>query len=223
MEILIGIVVGALILALVVWGMLAEQKRRAALLALAQRLGLSYRSDRDRALAERFGFLNRLNQGAQRYGENLFSGRLDGHEVLAFDYHYETYSSDSKGRRQTHHHYLSVYALMLPRSFPELTICREGWLSKIAQAFGYDDIDFESAEFSRNFCVRAKDKRFAYDFCHPTCMEYLLGNADLDIEVEHNVLAMVFRGRLKLDLIEPNLRRLLHLRSLMPEYLFAIP
>lgn len=221
MEILIGIVIGMLVLTAVVWGIVAERKRRAALVALAGRLGLSYRPERDRRLAERFGFLDRLNQGANRYCENMFSGRFKGCDILVFDYHYETYSSDSKGNRQTHHHHLAVFVLFLLREFPELTIGREGWLSKVAQAFGYDDIDFESAEFSRKFCVRSKDKRFAYDFCNPACMEYLLENDDLAIEVERNILAFVFTGRLKADLIEPNLDRLTHLRSLMPDYLFA--
>jgi hypothetical protein len=66
-----------------------------------------------------------------------------------------------KGNQQTNHHYFSFFFLTLPMGFPELRITKEGLFSKIAQAFGYDDIDFESAEFSRAFCVRSKDKKFA--------------------------------------------------------------
>ena len=102
---------------------------------------------------------------------------------------------------------------------PELTIGPEGFFSKIAQAVGYDDIDFESHEFSRQFCVRSRDKKFAYDVCHARMIEYLMANDDLVIEIEHQALALYFSRRLDPALIEPNLTRLIQIRNLMPEYL----
>ena len=143
--------------------------------------------------------------------------------MLAFDYHYETHSTDSKGNQQTQHHYFSFFILLLPCVFPELKIYKEGFGSKIAQAFGYEDIDFESAEFSRQFCVRSKDKRFAYDVCHAQMIEYLMENRDLNIEIEANALALAFGTCLAPDKIEENLARLLQLRQLLPDYLFATP
>jgi hypothetical protein len=172
-------------------------------------------------LARRYNFLDKLRTGDNRYAFNALSGNHQGHEVTAFDYHYETHSTDSKGHRQTHHHYLSVFILHLPVSFPELVIGREGFFSKVAQAFGYDDIDFESHEFSRKFCVRSKNKKFAYDVCHARMMEYLLANDDLTIEIDGDALAITFNSRLHPERIEPNLDRLVALRSLMPDYLFS--
>ena len=137
------------------------------------------------------------------------------------DYHYKTHSHSSKGHRQTHHHYFSFFILLLPVHFPELRITREGLLSKVAQVFGYDDIDFESAEFSRKFCVRAKDKKFAYDVCHTRLMEYLLANDDLSLEIEGRALALAFGSRRETAAIEFNLRRLVEIRSHLPEYLFT--
>jgi len=110
--------------------------------------------------------------------------------------------------------------LTLPIIFPELKIGREGFISKIGQALGYDDIDFESHEFSRKFCVRSKNKKFAYDFCNSQMIEYLLANSDLTIEVENNALAISFDRRLEAQQIEMNLDRLVKIRSLMPNYLF---
>ena len=215
-------VVGFLVLVvvLVVLGVLAERKRREALRRLAGRLGFRFRQERDRGLASECAFLDRLRRGSNRYAFNIMEGEYRGSPVLVFDYHYETHSTDSKGRSRTHHHYLCCYLMRLPKRFPELTVAREGLLSKIAQAFGYDDIDFESHEFSRKFCVRSKDKRFAYDFCHARMMEYLLANPDLSVEVEGNALAFVFSGRLKPGTVEGNLQRLAEVRALMPEYLF---
>ena len=218
--ILIFVLFAAIVVAAIIFGAIAARKRREALAALALRLGLNYRADDDHSLADRFEFLDALARGSNRYAFNTLSGVYQGHEVLVFDYHYETHSTDSKGRRQTHHHYFSFFILMLPQSFPELRVTREGMFSRIAQAFGYDDIDLESAEFSRAFCVRSKDKRFAYDICHAQMMEYLLANRDLSIEIEGPALALAFDKRLSAEEIETNLRRLLEIRSRLPEYLF---
>ncbi len=214
--VIVGIAIGAAI-----FGALAAKRRREEMLSLAGRLGLSFNPDKDRALADRFQFLDALAKGSNRYAFNLLAGMYQGHEVLVFDYHYETHSHGSKGQRRTHHHYFSFFVLLLPRSFPELRITPESLFSKIAQAFGYDDIDFESAEFSRAFCVRSPDKRFAYDVCHARMMEYLLSNRDLLMEIERNALAMGFGKRLEPAQIEANLHRLLMLRSHLPEYLFT--
>lgn len=219
--ILIFILFLGLVIASVIYGVIAAKKRREELLQLAARLGFTFAAENDYSLASRYGFLDKLAQGSNRYAHNILSGQYQNHEVLAFDYHYETHSTDSKGHRQTHHHQLSCFILQLPRTFPELTIVREGWFSKVAQVFGYADIDFESAEFSRSFCVRSKDKKFAYDVCHAQMMEYLLANCDLSVEIENNILALVFGARLSAAQIEANLQRLIEIRSRMPEYLFA--
>jgi hypothetical protein len=218
--ILIFILFAIVVIAAIICGALAAKKRREEMAALAARLGLSFNPENDRGLAGQFSFLDKLAQGSNRYAFNVLSGLYRGHEVLAFDYHYETHSTDSKGRHQTHHHYFSFFILMLPRSFPELTIVREGMFSKIAQAFGYDDIDFESAEFSRTFCVRSRDKRFAYDACNGQMMEYLLANRDLNLEIEDRALALAFSKRLATPEIERNLERLLDIRARLPAYLF---
>ena len=69
--------------------------------------------------------------------------------------------------------------------------------------------------------MRSADKRFAYDFCNTRMVEYLLANDDLNIEVDEDALAILFNHRVDLARIEPNLNRLVALRSLMPEYLFS--
>lgn len=218
--VIIGLFIAAFVV-VAIFAARAAKRRREEMAALAARLGFAFNPEKDYALAGRFEFLNQLAQGSNRYAFNVLSGEYQRNEVLVFDYHYETHSTDSKGHRQTHHHYFSFFILMLPVSFPELRITKEGVLSKIAQAFGYDDVDFESAEFSRTFCVRAKDKKFAYDVCHPQMMEYLLAHRDLSIEIERNALALAFSKRLAAAEIEFNLQRLLEIRSRLPEYLFA--
>src|SRR5512145_1786506 len=130
--ILIFVLFAAIVIAAIIFGAIAARKRREAMAALALRLGLNYQAAKDHSIADRFAFLDALARGSNRYAFNILSGVYQGHEVLVFDYHYETHSTDSKGRRQTHHHYFSFFVLMLPRAFPELRITKEGLFSKIA-------------------------------------------------------------------------------------------
>jgi len=210
-------------LAIGVWSysVVAARKRREALFALATRLGLGFDASENYELAERFAFLKQLARGENQYAFNVFSGTYQENQVLVFDYHYETHSTDGKGNRTTQHHYFSFFILLLPVRFPDLTIRRENFLTRIAGVFGYQDIKFESAEFSKTFCVRSPDRKFAYDVCHAKMMEYLLANRDLSLEIENEALALAFDARLAPEQIEYNLRRLVEIRTRLPDYLLA--
>lgn len=211
---IIGVV--AIFIVVAILSHLAAQKRRQAMMALAAHLGLRFDPSKRRDVARRYEFIDRMRAGRDRYAFNILSGNYQGHDVILFDYHYKTGSG-----KDTHHHYLSFFILRLPMSASELTIGPEGFFSKVAQAVGYDDIDFESHEFSRKFCVRSKDKKFAYDVCNAQMIEYLLANPDLLIEIEFDSLAIAFNRRIKIEQIERNLQRLIQIRSLLPDYLFA--
>jgi hypothetical protein len=217
MQPLIIVAFIAIFITVAIVGYLSALKRREAMMAVATKLGLSFHYPKNRDIARRYKFLDKLRRGHNRYAYNILSGRYEGNDVIVFDYHYQTGSG-----KDTHHYNISFFILQLTRFFPELVIGPEGFLSKIAQAIGYDDIDFESHEFSRRFCVRSKDKKFAYDVCNARMIEYLLSNSDLTIEIEDNVLAISFDRRLAPEHIEPNLNRLMTVRSLMPNYLFEI-
>jgi hypothetical protein len=211
----IVVVIGA------IFNAIAQRKRREGLFELAQRLNLNFDAGQDFGIPGRFGFLKQLDQGDNRYAANVLSGNYQQNEILAFDYHYETHSTDSKGHQQTQTHWFSFFILTLPVVFPDLTIRRENFFTKVAEVFGYQDIKFESAEFSRAFCVRSPDRKFAYDVCNAKMMEYLLANRDLSIEIENEVIALAFNTRLSVEQIEMNLQRLVEIRSRLPEYLFT--
>ncbi|MDF7801562.1 hypothetical protein P4C99_18940 [Pontiellaceae bacterium B1224] len=215
------IVVFICIIGAIIWGIMAGKKRRDEMTLLAERLGLSFNHERDYHLADRYSFLDKLRQGSNQYAYNIISGTYQEHQLAAFDFHYETYSRDKDGKRETHHHHFSFFVLTLPKHFDELTIAKESFFSKIAQAVGYDDIDFESHEFSKKFVVRSKNKKFAYDFCNARMIEYLLGHPDISIEVDQNQLAVGYNHCLKVEQIIPHLNRLVEIRELMPDYLFS--
>jgi hypothetical protein len=73
-----------------------------------------------------------------------------------------------------------------------LFIRRENLFDKVAGFLGFDDIDFESAEFSDRFIVKSRDKRFAYDVLHPRMMEFLLDGAPPTVEFRHGQCCLNF-------------------------------
>lgn len=209
-----------LVIVAAIYNAIAQRKRREGLFLLAQRLGLAFRAGRDRTIPGRFGFLKQLSQGDDRYATNVLSGYYQHNQILAFDYHFATYHTDKNGTHKDDH-WFSFFILTMPAKFPDLTIRRENFFTKVAEVFGYQDIEFESAEFSKAFNVRSPDKKFAYDVCNAQMMEYLLGNRDLSVEIENEVIALAFKNRLAVGQFEFNLQRLVEIRSHLPEYLFT--
>jgi len=135
--IIVGFIAIFAVVAIVAY--LSALKRREAMMAVANKLGLSFYPHKDRGLARRYRFLDKLRRGSNRYAYNILSGSYQDHEVMVFDYHYQTGSG-----KNTHHHHFSFFILHFKAVFPELVIGPEGFFSKIAQAVGFDDIDFES-------------------------------------------------------------------------------
>lgn len=206
--------------AVIVWCLIqmrAERKRSRDLQLLATRLGFEdFNPGPDRGFATSWGFLNRLAQGTHRYAFNILRGTYHEHSLFVFDYHYQTGS----GKSTRDHHY-TMLMLVCKQAFPEVTIEPENLLFQLAAAFDSEDIKFESAEFSRTFRVRSKDKRFAYDVCNPQMMEYLLANRDLKVDIQGPAISLAFTPQLPVKQIEFDLQRLIEIRSRLPDYLFA--
>jgi hypothetical protein len=91
------ILLGVVAVVTIVWLVrrASAQKRRQARMALAEKLGLQFDAQRDRDLAERYGFLNKLHIGSNRYAYNTFWGSYRGQKVTVFDYHYELHALDT--------------------------------------------------------------------------------------------------------------------------------
>jgi hypothetical protein len=69
-----------------------------------------------------------------------------------------------------------------------LTIRPEGFLDKVGEFFGFDDIDFESAEFSRRFHVSAGDRKWAFDVLHARAIEFLLASPVFTIVLDRGAV-----------------------------------
>ena len=217
----LALIFGAIVI-VGVWQSLRQsrkfQRRIFDLRALAERLGFEdFNPKPDERFAVGWGFLECLNRGKDRYASNILRGTYPDEKLFVFDYHFQT----GEGKNQQEHHW-TFLMLIFKEVFPRITIAPESLRLKIAEAFGVvDDIDFESAEFSRRYCVRSPDKKFAYDICNPQMIDYLLANPGLKIEIQGPALLLAFEPLLPVSQIEMNLQRLIGIRSRLPEYLFA--
>jgi hypothetical protein len=163
------------------------KKRAAELRAWAARRRLAFSEGREYGVDKEFPDFSSLQRGSNRYAYNIARGNWGGRAVLAFDYHYQTTSSDGK-KIQTHHHYLSAAVLDCRMPLGRIEIRPENVLDRVAEFFGFDDIDFESVEFSRAFHVSAKDRKRAYDVVDQRVMEYLLASPRRAISISGRFL-----------------------------------
>lgn len=188
MEILAVLAIIALagLIAYLAW--LQEKKRREALGALAQQLGWRFDPSHDRAHDDEYEHFEVFRRGHSRSAFNTLWGSIEvddrTYTAKMGDFRYKvTQSSGKSTSTRTYRFSYLIVHLPFP-SVPDLLVRREGIFDKLAGAFGFDDIDFESEEFSRRFHVKSPDKRFAYDVVHPRMMEFLLIGDPPTIDIE---------------------------------------
>ena len=186
--VVIAFAIAAIIGVVIYFGYLAEKKRREELAALAAQLGWRFDPTKDRSHDDEYAHFEIFRRGHGRCAFNTLTGELTiderNYPAKMGDFVYKITTSTGKST-QTHTYRFSYLILHLPfANVPDLLIRREGMFDKLAGAFGFDDIDFESAEFSKRFHVKSPDKKFAYDVIHPRMMEYLLGSDPPTVDIE---------------------------------------
>lgn len=202
LPILFFVVVLCLIVFGAIHGHKKAKERREALMALCAQRGWRFEPDSDYQHDDRFRHFSVFRSGSSRYAFNSLFGGLDidgaAQPLKAGDFHYETKSTDSKGKTTTHHHYFSYLVVDLPYpGVPDLAIRPEGVFDKLSGFFGFDDIDFESKEFSDKFHVKGADKRFVYDVVHPRMMEFLLATRGPVLQISQGQCCVTHRGTWK--------------------------
>lgn len=189
---------------LVVFGLLAyhahlqAKARREALADFARRRGWQFNPNRDSSWDTRYAQFGCFTTGHSRYAYNLLHGTLDmsgnPRPCTLGDYTYKITSGSGKNRRTTTYRF-SFLLIELPFvGLPELAVRPEGFFDRLTTLVGFDDIDFESEEFSRKFHVESSDKRFAYDLLHPRMMELLLDSPPATFEIERDMLCTKSSG-----------------------------
>ena len=215
-----------------VFGKRKRTKRRDLLGQWANSLNLDFREGQDPTFDGRFTF-RALRHGKNRYAYNAAQGDFEGRQIWAFDYHYETQSQrtittkDARGNTQmrtqteTHHHHFSAVIVAANIPLQRLLIRPEGWFDMLKSFFGKNDLDFESAQFSRRYHVSADDRKWAYDVLHARAIEALLDRPPCTLEFDdgHHVLVLNGSKTLTPEGFDESLRTADTLLDLLPEYL----
>lgn len=172
----------AVVIAVIVLTHLAAKKRREMFAQFAHANGWTWISEdnsfADRWTGEPFG------QGDHRRAQNVIQGLRDGRPIVAFDYSYQTHTTDGRGQRSTTTHHYGMCATSMPTRVPRLQVIRENMATRIGRALGIDDIDFESEDFNRKFRVSCPDRKFASDVLHPRQLALLLHKGFADWRME---------------------------------------
>ncbi len=166
----VGIV---LVVATIVGGFLLERKRREKLLQVAMARGWTYVGE-DTSLVHRWPG-EPFGHGDSPRARNVLTGTESGRPFTAFDYTYETSSTDSKGNRSTTTHHWTVCVVPMPGWLGDVQVLPESAFDRVVDAVGLrTDIELESEEFNRRFRVAADNPKLASDILTPRTMQYLI-------------------------------------------------
>lgn len=211
----IAIAVG---IALVGYQFYRAKKRREAFQSWAAGHGWTY-TQQDDSFTERFHGTP-FDQGDHRRAKNVVQGQLDGRPIVAFDYSFQTHSTDSNGNTTTQTHYFSVVATGLAASLPRLQVTKEGLFGSLGRALGFHDIELENEEFNKRFKVKCEDRKFAYDVLHPRMMQMLLAADGPAWRIDHTDLIAWDKGKLAPAVIEAQLRFLDAIADQVPRFVW---
>jgi len=171
-------------------GLYQSGKRRKELTLWAFGKGLNISISKDDSFDSKYLNFDCLQKGHSRYASNIMSGAIENRLFTGGDFHYTTGS----GKNRTDH-YFSFIIVKSPIWLKPLFIRPENFLDKIAELAGFNDIDFESSEFSKKFYVKSTDKKWAYDIIHPRMMEYLLKSPVFSIQFD-TLSVIIYRDRI---------------------------
>lgn len=120
---------------------------------------------------------------------NLIRGMADGQPMLLFDFRYTVQS----GKNSTSIEQTIVAFERGHQTFPSFELAPEGLLSRIAQAFGAPDIDFEhNPEFSSEYQLKGQDADAVRHLFERSAVSYLAHAPGWSIQGTGNWL-IVFR------------------------------
>lgn len=208
----------AIALAFVVAAVLFQHHRtrqhREALLLVATRHGL------DLSIRDPFGLTGLpfawVRRGDDQEVTNVLHGSLDGEPVQVFELACKFHSTDAKGHRSTRTERYTCAVVGNPGVwFPHLQLSPETLGSRLKDAVGMRDIQFESDAFNRAWDVRCDDRRFAYALIDPRVMDLLLAIDDFRFELNNDGILVVHRRVAPEDVLEVH-RAGLALRDALP-------
>ena len=159
-----------LIVATIGYAIFADRQRRKAIKAMATQLGLAFCKKDNSVWQLHDGSLPLFNAGHSRKAANVLTGQIEDIGVSIFDFRYTT----GHGKHSSTHRQTVVLMQLSGKLLPSMEIRPEGFFSKIATSFGYQDFDFgEHYEFSGKYLVRGKDEEAIRRIMTHQLMEFM--------------------------------------------------
>ena len=188
---LIPLAIVVIVVLLVVMTRRRERERTEALQRVAETTGLAFQAKADLDAVRSQGDVHLFERGHSKRVMNLMTGRVDDQHVAVFDYRYTVGSGK-------HQHTETQTVVLLPAakpSLPDLQMAPENPLIRIAEVFGYQDIDIDSSpEFSRRYIVKGTDEAAIRAALYPRATSYFGEHEGWTIEARAGTIA-IYRAR----------------------------
>lgn len=181
-------------IAIVAWAIKAENKRRAAIEAAANSLGLAFSPillEPDQALLNTFELAQRGHGRTASLATIADSGEL---RLAIFDYKYSTGSGKNKQTPT----FSAVLATSPDLRLPQFTLTPEHLFHRLGDFFGFKDIDFEEdPKFSDQFQLKGADEQSIRQFFTSERRTALSSLGDVSVEGNGASFLFYRRGHLK--------------------------
>ncbi|MBI1369188.1 MAG: hypothetical protein GC162_11115 [Planctomycetes bacterium] len=199
------LVVGTLGGAIVSVVIFRRQRSRSRMVAYwARRRGLAFDAAQNQDLLDDCQF-RILRRSRQSYAWNVCSGTFGPRPLIAMD----VFSNNQR---------FSALIIRTPFDFKPLLVRPNESLDIVAELAGWEDIHFESAEFSRKYHVRADDRKWAYDVLHPRAIEFILKHAPYHVEFQGRSAAVHQNCEWRLEQFDEAVSYLNNLLNMLPNY-----
>ncbi len=163
----------------VVWGVLAEKKRRQAIAQTVEELGLRLASDLDESDRDFFDACQLAQQGHSRQVSNVIVADSGELRMVLFDYVYKI----SSGKNSTTYRQSVVIVRSPTLRMPQFTLSPEGFFHRILEMFGTKDIDFEEDRpFSDRFLLHGTQEQEVRNFFNAQRRRQFANHANLHLE-----------------------------------------
>ena len=218
MSVVIG-VLGILLGLSEILGQRRAARRTKAIRELAVQHNLSFLGDKQCPKPDYPMF----HLGTRQYTVNTIVAVRQRWEIQAGDYNYQVERIDREGRRQiTEFNFSYCFAPLPDIRFPELIVRPEGAVDKVKAAAGFEDINFESHQFSKKYYVQSPIRKFASDVICPSMMEYLLERPGYTLHLNHSGLLITFgiEHRWKIDKFVPAVEFAAGVLERIPEHVY---
>ena len=210
------VVFGALAIFIFLHNRKKERERTEQLRAVAAQLAWNFAAEAPFNMIAGLEHFTLFNQGHSKEIKNFMYGEANGVKAAVFDYVFVTGSGK---HRQTH--YQSVtYIEPVNLRVPFFSLRPEGFFTKIAQAFGYQDIDFgQRPEFSKQYLLRGHDEPGIRQAFNDALLSFFESYQGTCVDGGGNQL-FVFRAgyRFQPQEIQSQLALALNIFSLLPRY-----